>query len=280
MSTPLVGVVVVTHNSADWMPETLESIARQTHLPNRVVIVDDHSTDVTGDLVDQWAVSVQRVGVSVERVASTSVDEEPRTRIARNFTQGVRILSGMDFVALSDHDDVWLPCRLEVQTALMSEQGSSYLASDGLIEGDPGTLFEAFDVPVGCEAWESRALLRHVLRHSVATGSSSMIRPDQLLRSESFVPPRGWLHDRWWSILAATQGTLQISREPVIRYRISPGQSVGLNRGRQEIQGITRLRSVSSSDAARLLSIHSLKREAAPELRKELSWGRLLTTLA
>lgn len=279
MSAPLVGVVVVTRNSADWLPETLESISRQTHLPHRVVIVDDHSTDVTGDLIDQWAVSVQRVGVSVERVASTSVDEEPRTRIARNFTQGVRILSGMDFVALSDHDDVWLPCRLEIQTALMSEQGSSFLASDGLIEGDPGTLFEAFDVQVGCEDWESRAILRHVLRHSVATGSASMIRPRELLRSGSFVPPRGWLHDRWWSILAATQGTLQISHEPVIRYRISPGQSVGLDRGRQRTEGFERFRSMKASDVGRLNDLHDLKKQAAPELRGELTWGRLVKTL-
>jgi len=279
VSRPLIGVVVVTHNSAPWLPETLESISQQTHLPDRVAIVDDHSTDATGDLVDQWVASVQQVGISVKWAASTSVEEEPRTRIARNFAQGVGTLSGMDFVALADHDDVWLPRRLEVQTALMSEQRLSYLASDGITEGDPGTLFEAFDVPVSCEGWESRALLRHVLRHSVATGSASMIRPEELLRSGSFVPPRGWLHDRWWSILAATRGTLRISREPVIQYRISPGQSVGLDRGRQRTKGFGRFRSVKASDVGRLSALHDLKKQAAPELQGELTWGRLLKTL-
>jgi glycosyltransferase involved in cell wall biosynthesis len=276
---PLVGVVVVTHNSATWLPKTLESISEQTHLPNRVVIVDDYSTDDTGVLVHEWAASVRDLGVSVETVTSTSVDEEPRTRIARNFTQGVRMLSGVDFVALADHDDAWLPHRLEVQSALMSEQGSSYLASNGLLEGVSGTLVEAFDVPDDIENWEPHALLRHVLRHSVATGSASMIRPDELLRSESFVPPPRWLHDRWWSILVAIQGALQISREPVIKYRISPGQSVGLDRGRQSAKGFRRFRSIEVADLDRVIALHALKEQAAPKLRGELTWGRLTKTL-
>lgn len=279
MSRPVVGVVIATHNSARWIAETLESISGQTHLPDKIVFVDDRSTDGTSEVVTNWFSSTQRPGIVVEWLHTTSVNPDPRTRIAQNFTQGVRALASADYVALADHDDVWLPHRLESQIDLMQESGSIYLASNGFIKDGTETLFDAFHIPEEIEDLNATQLLRHVLRRSVATGGASMIRPPALLDSGTFVPPRGWLHDRWWSLVAATQGLLQVSRKPVIDYRISPDQSVGLDRGRQGLQGTRRLRSARVSDIRRLMELHSLKKQAAPELQEELTWGRLAKSL-
>lgn len=41
-------VIVPAHNEEEGLPATLESLASQTVLPDRVLVVDDASTDRTG----------------------------------------------------------------------------------------------------------------------------------------------------------------------------------------------------------------------------------------
>ena len=279
MTVLRIGVVLVTHNSSQWISSTLDSISTQTLPPTNVVVIDDHSVDDTRHLVEHWASSRMDPSTSLEWATSTAADEHSWTRIARNFTQGVRALADMDVVALGDHDDLWLPQRLQVQSELMSQANGMFLAGNGVVQDSELTLFEVFRVPADAGVWGARTLLRHLLRFSVATGGASMIRPSALLACAHFAPPVRWLHDRWWSLLAASQGRLLVSQEPVISYRLSPEQSVGLDRGRQGRRGLDRLASVQVADWPRLKSVHSLKSEAAPELRGEFVWGRLLRTM-
>jgi len=44
-------IVIPAHNEADHIEKTLLSLANQTLLPKRIVIVDDHSTDATSEVV-------------------------------------------------------------------------------------------------------------------------------------------------------------------------------------------------------------------------------------
>ena len=53
-----VSVVVPTYNRAALMGATLDSLARQTHRPVEVIVVDDGSTDETEAAVRQWQASV------------------------------------------------------------------------------------------------------------------------------------------------------------------------------------------------------------------------------
>lgn len=56
-----VGVVVATHNRADYLPVCLRHILDQTHKPERIVVVDDGSTDDTADVVARFPVEYERV---------------------------------------------------------------------------------------------------------------------------------------------------------------------------------------------------------------------------
>ena len=49
-----IGVVVPVYNRRGLVRECLESIAAQTRAPERVVIVDDASTDGTSDGIEEW----------------------------------------------------------------------------------------------------------------------------------------------------------------------------------------------------------------------------------
>ena len=272
-----VGIVLTTYNSSQHISATLKSIEDQTLLPAQVVVVDDHSTDTTVPRLRAWAHRLESHEVKVTVQRSTATDTDPAKRIGRNFTQGLRALAEVDFVALGDHDDVWFPQRLEEQVSSMAaDPAAVMLASNGVLEGPNETLFESFDVPSSLESADPREVIRFTIRNSVATGGASMVRPGPLLRSGVLTPPGNWLHDRWWSLVAAAQAGLRISPRPVLSYRVGQGQVVGLQRGRQVSRGLTRWRSAGSQDFARLRALHQLRNIAHPDVQAELRWDRLL----
>ena len=216
--------VLVTHNSAQWIAETLASVLAQQTALDRVVIVDDHSTDTTLAVIREHA-----AGRPVEVIASSAHATDPHTRIASNFVQGV-LHAEADLVVLGDHDDVWHPSRVGHQLGLLLQHPqAAMLASDGRIveqDGPTGrTIRDAFPVPAQFGDWRSSQQFAYAVRHSVATGGASALRPKALPQLQV---PKGWLHDRWWSLAAAAHGRLIVDDTVVIDYRIFDGQQVGL----------------------------------------------------
>lgn len=222
-----VAAVLVTHDSERFLPELIASIQGQTRAPDEVIVIDDCSTD-------QTIASLWEVGWTVETATTSATDVT--TRIAQNFTQGVLKACDFDIVILGDHDDFWLPDRIEHQIALLQANPNAwFLASNGRIMGSSETLRDTFPVPGDWHTMSRSQRLRYALRHSVATGGASAIRPSGLLAPDNTcVPvPTGWLHDRWWSLAATARQGILIDDQPVIEYRVQSDQRVGLDLGRQ-----------------------------------------------
>lgn len=224
---PRVAAVIVTHNSERFLPELIASIQGQTRAPDEVIVIDDQSTD-------QTIAMLREAGWTLETATSSATDVT--TRIAQNFSQGVRAARDFGVAILGDHDDYWLPDRIEHQVHELNAHPDAWLlASNGRIMGSHETLRDTFPVP---QAWDemSRAKrLRYAMRHSIATGGASALRPEDLLNpSNKAVPvPAGWLHDRWWSLTATARGAIVLDPYTVIEYRVQGEQQVGLNVGRQ-----------------------------------------------
>ena len=241
-----VAAVVVTHNSERFLRELIASIQGQTRVPDEVIVIDDHSSDATVALA-------RSAGWRVETATSPATDTA--TRIAQNFTQGLRAARDFDIAILSDHDDYWLPNRLEHQAQeFLVHPDAWMLASDGRIMNSENTLRDTFPVPPDWEKMSRAKRLRYALRHSIATGGACAVRPAVLLDPENkAVPvPEGWLHDRWWSLAAVATDALQIDSQTVIEYRVQGDQQVGLERGRQadslprpQLRDVAKLRSIA-----------------------------------
>ena len=97
-----VAVVVVTHNRADLLAGMLDGLAAQTHAPDAVIVVDNGSTDHTGDVL---AAARDRTGLPLEVIAQDNVGG------AGGFHRGVRSAydGGWDRVWLMDDDVVPAP---------------------------------------------------------------------------------------------------------------------------------------------------------------------------
>lgn len=226
----LVAALLVTKNSTAHLKETLESIRGQSRSPDFLIAIDDGSAD---DTVDQ----LHAVGFDVRISTSTATDVS--TRIAQNFVHGVRVAQqqGAELVVLGDHDDVWHPGRIEHQSSIIEADPSiAMVASDGFLIDEngvalPGTIRSTFPVPEDFALWTMRQQMRYALRHSIATGGASALRPARL--SHWAVPP-GWLHDRWWSLASLRKQAFNTDPTAVIDYRVTPDQQVGLDTAGQD----------------------------------------------
>ncbi len=232
-SQPRVAAVIVTHNSENVIDQTLQSIEYQSHSAQIRIAVDDHSSDATTDLLSHGGFTVVR---------ATSAADDVTTRIAQNFHQACReaVEQGADLVVLGDHDDVWHHDRIEHQVALLQQHTHiAMLASDGFLIDQhgaalPGTIRSNFPVPLDFNARTPSAQLRYAVRHSIATGGACALRPAAL---SDWAVPAGWLHDRWWSLVALRADRLWLDPTPVIDYRVTPSQHVGLDTSQQQAPG-------------------------------------------
>jgi glycosyltransferase involved in cell wall biosynthesis len=99
---PLVSVVIPTYNGLEFLAETIGSVLAQTYRPIEVLVIDDGSTD------GQTRQVIESYGAPVRYIHQANAG----TAAARN--TGIANARG-EFVALLDHDDLWLPEKLERQ---------------------------------------------------------------------------------------------------------------------------------------------------------------------
>ena len=245
---PTVGVIV-THNSQEFLPELVASISNQTQQLDQLIVIDDRSTDKTTSILSENGIIPTR---------AISVATHITTRIAQNFQQGVRQAPPNSVVILGDHDDVWRPDRIEHQVSAFERAPLlAMLASDGQVN-EIETLRTTFPIPVNWSAMSKNKQFTYALRHSIATGGASAIRPANFM---DINVPEGWLHDRWWSLAATAQGRMALDTKIVIDYRITPEQQVGLDTANQGadrlawLSGHARSAGVSAVKASEIMKL-------------------------
>jgi glycosyltransferase involved in cell wall biosynthesis len=94
-ASPLLSVVVPAYNVEDYLSDSLRSILGQSHTQLEVVVVDDGSTDTTGEIADQIAAEDARVRVL----------HQPNAGLGAARNEGVRHSTGT-YLAFADSDDL------------------------------------------------------------------------------------------------------------------------------------------------------------------------------
>lgn len=120
-----VDVVVPTRNQAQYIAQCLDSVRAQTFQPNRVIVVNDGSTD-------QTAAILERYGRSWDRLQIHSIQPHGAS-YARNV--GISA-STAPLVAFLDSDDLWMPDKLERQVPMFSNDDAVGVVHCGIQQID------------------------------------------------------------------------------------------------------------------------------------------------
>jgi glycosyltransferase involved in cell wall biosynthesis len=117
--TPLVSVIVPTHDHERFIGETLDSVFAQSYPNLQVIVSDDASTDGTVDLVRE------RYDGRVDLVTSAV-----NTGISGNFNRALAAVRG-EYVAWLDGDDLMRPHRIARQVQeLQAQPGAAGCVGD------------------------------------------------------------------------------------------------------------------------------------------------------
>lgn len=101
----LISITVCLYNSRPYIKETLDSVFAQTYQDFELILVDDGSKDGCADYIE-------------------SLYDDPRIKLFRKQNEGLGPTRNFsmakatgEYIAFLDHDDVWLPTKLEAQVA-------------------------------------------------------------------------------------------------------------------------------------------------------------------
>jgi glycosyltransferase involved in cell wall biosynthesis len=293
-----IGVALCTFRGGAFLKEQLDSIARQTRLPDSVVVVDDASGDETVSIVERFAAQAPfpvRLSVNSENIG-----------YIRNFDRAIGLVDA-DLVALADQDDVWVDSKLEILERVFLEKPevgiafSDAFVVDRALRAFPYSLWQSvgFGGSAQHQLREGQAL-DVLVRGNMVTGATMMFRSE--FRALVQPVPDGIEHDAWIPLLIAAVAGVEPVAERLIRYRQHGSNQIGARklsiarrlhrarqlrteglrqRLRQQQKAVERLElaGLSASEACALLResvAHLAVRAGLPASR----WGRLQGVLA
>lgn len=84
-----VGIIIPAHNEKDFIGLTLESLVTQSHLPSKLIVVDDNSTDETSEIVKDYINNYPWISLITN---NSSTDHLPGSKIINAFNKGLKYL--------------------------------------------------------------------------------------------------------------------------------------------------------------------------------------------
>jgi len=97
----LISVVIPTYNRADDLKKAIESVINQTYADWELLVIDNHSTDHTREIIDN---------INDKRIRLFEIDNQGVIAASRNL--GINNSKGK-YVAFLDSDDIWTEDKLE-----------------------------------------------------------------------------------------------------------------------------------------------------------------------
>ncbi len=109
----MISAVISSYNGMDYIQEQLESIRRQSRLPDEVLVSDDCSTDGTYEFIYEY--------INHYRLTSWKVIRNSENiGWKRNFHK-VLGMTSCDVIFLCDQDDIWEKNKIEVMSSVLEE---------------------------------------------------------------------------------------------------------------------------------------------------------------
>ncbi len=191
---PLVSVVIPTYNRSYPTIAAIDSVLTQTYSNYEIIVVDDGSTDGSGELVQQF---VSQKSGSSEIFYFHQSNQGPS--VARNV--GIAKSRG-EYIAFLDSDDMWLPEKLEWQVRVLKQlenecgacfTDTRYVDNSGT-DGSTFQLFERhYEESIGIDSNATQSLAKSFCGFFV---SSLLARADIIRQIGGFNPDVSYAEDR------------------------------------------------------------------------------------
>lgn len=215
MSVAKVQILLATWNGAQWLPELLESLKRQTFSDWQLLIRDDGSCDRTLRILLDWQ------ALYPEKVALLQVGGE-HLGSTQSFSQLVQA-SAAPYLMFCDQDDIWLPEKVELQLSALQQLEAEHGIQTPLLVHCDLAVVDALQHLRAVSFWDYRQFdvaqrRQAYLLNNVVTGCAVLF--NRAAASLAFpAPVEAMQHDRWLALVCAWFGGIQALPHPLILYR-------------------------------------------------------------
>lgn len=226
-----VSVVICTYNGERFVRKQIESILHQTVAVDEIIIYDDHSTDKTLGILQEYQKLYPQLII---------LHQQGKNRgVVKNFEQAIQQCKG-DIIFLSDQDDIWYPYKVQVILDYFEDNGYAALVfTDGDLIDESGnslkrTLWQAWEFN---SYWQDRWSINDLAFDDLVRGKNKVTGATVAFRSElkkhifPFRTIAVYFHDAWLALYAAKQQGLFFIEQPLIQYRVHAKQLVGIGNG-------------------------------------------------
>jgi len=222
-SQPLVQILLSTWNGAQWLPDLLESLLRQTYPHWQILIRDDGSHDQTLKQLVAWQARYP------ERVSELIISPQ---RIGRQGSFSALVQhSRADYLMFCDQDDVWLPEKIEWQLEAMLKLEAQFGATHPLLAHSDLVMVDAHKQLLNASFWNYRGFdlqqrkQAYLLNNNV-TGCATLFNRSAAQLAFP-LPPEALHHDRWLALVCAWFGHIEPLAQPTILYRQHTENAIG-----------------------------------------------------
>jgi glycosyltransferase involved in cell wall biosynthesis len=204
MSEPSVSAVIPVHNGERFLGDAIASVLSQRREVLECIVIDDGSTDGTAEVAASFSERVRYVG-------------EPQAGVSAARNRGAELAAG-ELVAFLDHDDTWLPGKLELQVdELERRRAELALCAVTVVDGEGRQLRvqrlrARGDLLTGMLTFDGTS--------TVSCSSTGLFRRASFLEGGGFDPALSTSAD--WDLLVRNllRGDVAYVDEPLVSYRV------------------------------------------------------------
>lgn len=218
MMEPQVDLLLATYQGAEFLPEQLDSIQRQSYRRIHLIARDDGSRDHSRELLKNHVLQL--------------LETQENLGCKLNFSKLLQHAKA-PYICFADQDDVWLPHKVEESLDAMRKaekiygQNTPILVHTDLIVVDQNLkeISPSFWNYAGLNPHEHSSFNRLLVQNCV-TGCAMMInRPLADLAGD--IPQEAKMHDWWLALVASAFGKIIAVNHPSILYRQHGKNTIG-----------------------------------------------------
>jgi len=202
---PTVSVILPAYNAAAFIEPTLHSVLNQTYKDFEFIVVDDGSTDATRQVLEKYADKIQYVYKNNGGQSSS-----------RN--AGIKIAQGK-YIALIDHDDLWLEQKLELQVREIQKSQTVGMVTCGSVLFRGNVDVES-EIP-RINSKPRQQLIRELLLKNLLGSCSKTLIRTECFRTLGLFDESLRMAEDWDLYLRIAQAyDIRCIEKPLVRYRL------------------------------------------------------------
>lgn len=208
MEKERISVAMATYNGARFLREQLDSLYKQTRVPDEVFVSDDNSKDETANILEEYH---QQYGLRY-------VVNKRSLGVNKNFEQAIRSCTG-DYIIICDQDDVWFPNKIQVSLDKIKEiekdKPALVSSQNHVIDGQGNVIDKTTKIQKDTFTCADTLLQPD----GVTRGCSLMFNRKLLERLNPFPATEDCLYDHYIGVVSASIGVKYNLSAPLMYHR-------------------------------------------------------------